>query len=372
VGDGVRRYYFRLKRPYTENGRKRYRDIRAALGTSLERALQEAKRLDAQYEAERRGERPRQDLGLRAFAEWYVSDIRDRRRLLGWKTMRANVMVFAGHLGDIQLRKITRLDVERFLEWRRRTVRPTTVNSTLRDVKRMLNVGVEEGYLDASPAAKLKPVRAVPLPIQLPAAEEVGRVLDYLKAKRPWLYRIVLTLLCTGCRLGEAVALGWDGMDFARGIVTLPRRKVQDVHPVPMAQALKDELWALWAGAGMPKTGPVFVSAIGKPYTTDRVKRGFKPVAIRLGMPWLTLKTFRRLAATEAADATGDVRAAQSLLGHTDMRTTERYLGRRTEARERAVRAIEGFLDRAGGSFGGTRTRETQSVGTRDDGKTTS
>ncbi len=52
----------------------------------------------------------------------------------------------------------------------------------------------------------------------------------------------------------------------------LRRSKVQDIHQLPLAKSLNDVLWAMWTERGMPKEGPVFVSAIGKPYTRDRVR----------------------------------------------------------------------------------------------------
>jgi len=63
-------------------------------------------------------------------------------------------------------------------------------------------------------------------------------------------------------------------------------------------------------------------------------------------MPWLTLKTFRKLAATWVMQGTRDIRAAQMLLGHTDIRTTQGYLGGGAESRATAVKAIEDRMSR--------------------------
>ena len=45
-----------------------------------------------------------------------------------------------------------------------------------------------------------------------------------------------------------------------------------------------------------------------------------------------------------AQETTGNTRDAQMLPGHSDMRTTELYLGNRKESRAKAVRALEGRI----------------------------
>jgi len=116
---------------------------------------------------------------------------------------------------------------------------------------------------------------------------------------------------------------------------------VGDELELVMAKPLSEGLYGLWMGAGMPKQGCMFLGKTGKVLNRHRAYLSFKKVAKVLGMPWMTLKTFRKLAATWVAQSTHDVRAAQMLLGHTSLRTTEGYLGAGAEARELAVRAIE-------------------------------
>ena len=316
--------------------------------------MQEAKRLDTQNDAELRGERPRRETTLGTFAEWYLRWVRDERRLLGWKTIRGNLRALVEYFGDLPLRRITRPDVERFLNRRRQTVRPATVNSALRDVKRMFNVAIQEGYLDANPASGIRPFQADRLPVRLPTAEETGMLLDYLKGRKAWLHPLVLVLIGTGCRLGEALGMTWADLDFARTTLNLRRRKVGDVLPIPLDGAVKDTLWNIWTGHGMPREGPVLADAQGKALSRYTVHAAFKAASRRLGMPWLTLRTFRRLAATHVAESTRDVRLAQLLLGHTNVRTTELYLGRADESRRLAVESMSAFLAGLGGTVGGT------------------
>jgi integrase/recombinase XerD len=359
--DGKNRYYYRRFHGFFENGVKKYRDIRRSLGTSLERAQRDAKKLDAEYEASK-DDPTKRGATLEQFVSLFVSHIRDERKLLGWDSVQSNLNVIQRSMGNAPLRQIKRLDFEKFLNSKKYVVRPTTANSYLRDAKRMFNTAVEQGYLESSPVAGIKPVRASARPIRIPTQEEVGKLFAYLKTRKPWLYRILLVLAGTGCRLGEALTLTWSEVDFIQETVTFQRRKVQDFHKVPMGQLMKDELWVLWTEKGMPKQGLVFLSQAEKQFTRGRMLLAFKPVAKRLGMPWITLKTFRKLAATQAAESTGDVRTAQMLLGHTSVRTTELYLGRGAEAKARAVKAMDSFLSGAIGTVIGTQAKKEESV----------
>jgi integrase len=353
-GDGSRRYYYRRKKPIFENGSKKYRDIRVSLGTSLERAMLEARKLDGQHDAERNGEKPRREVTVKAFADWYVGHARDERRLLSWKTIRGSLKALLAHFGDVPLRRITRPDIERFLNRRTLTVRASTANANLRDAKRMFNVAIDEGCLESNPAVRVKLLRAQRLPVRLPTPEEVGLVLDNLKRTSPWQYPLVLILVGTGCRLAEALGLDWSDIDFNREVMNLRRRKANDILPIPLKGMLKDALWELWMARGMPREGRVLLNAKGKPCGRFTGHSAFKRTAKRLGMPWLTLRTFRKFAATTVAEKTGDVRLAQQLLGHSNIRTTELYLGRADEARKKAVETMADLLSGLGGTVGGT------------------
>lgn len=345
--DGKPRYYYRRLHAFFENGKRRYKDIRKSLGSNLERALEKAKQYDAECEAQLRGEKPRLMTTLGQFIQWYIQYVRDEMKLFGWKTIRANTKAFVVHVGaHAALEKITRADVENFLSARRQVVRPATVCGAFRDVRRMFNVAIQQNYVERNPATGIRVGRPSRTEPQLPSVEEVRRLLDFLRVQKIWLFRIVVTLVYTGARLGEVLSLTWAQVDFTTGSLTLVRRKVNDKLKLEMAKPLGEVLNNLWMEKGMPKEGAVFLSTTGRLFDRIGVYRAFKPVARRLGMQWLTLKTFRKLAATWTWQGTRDVRVAQMLLGHDNIRTTELYLGAGAEARSLAVKAIADRLNR--------------------------
>lgn len=342
--DGETRFWYRRRVRLFDNGA--IDDVRKALRVnSFEAAYKRAKELDERYDALERGEQPRLDMTLGGYGEKYIAQVRDERKLLSWKTIRSAVEAFTGRIGaHVPLRRITQPDFQSYLAWQNLLVKPPTVHGHFRAVSRMFNVAVSEGYLDKNPAVGVrlpKPRRAEP---RIPSGLEVQKVQANLKRDKRWLYRITLTLAHTACRLGEALTLTWDAVDFTQEKLTLNRRKVNDELKIPMAGPLKQELWEMWMERGMPGKGFLFVSRSGKPLNAANVLTCYKPVVRELGMEWMTLKIFRKYAATAIYEKTGNVRMVQMLLGHTTVQTTELYLGRGAEARKKAVEALAEVL----------------------------
>ena len=348
-GGGRNRYYFRLVRRFFENGTKRKRDQWIPLGKNLSAAQNRIRLL---RENKLRGEEPQRDFTLSESVKWYLRQIVEEKHLLGWKTVRSNLKVFLNNVGDISIRRISREDVEKFLLQRKQSVSDVTVNSTLRDVKRLFNAAVAVDYLEKNPAEHIKPAHVTVKPCKLPTSLEVERL---MQASPAWLSEIVLALVSTAARLSEVLRLDWSDIDFTSGTLKLRRTKVKDELELPMAQQLNKMLWNKAMRLGYPTKGSVFTSRIQKPYTKERVYKAFKVVAKRLGWPWLTLRMFRRFVATEVWIRTRDVRAVQKILGHANLRTSEIYMQGDKEARQTAVGAIDSFLNRDGVTTGVTK-----------------
>jgi integrase len=347
--NGATCYSYRRRIRVIKNGKPTYWDIRKSLGNDPGKALAECKALDEFYGAMERGEKPKGTAGLGEFHDWYVKYLRDERKLWGWMTPAGHIKVFAERMGrETRLEKITRVDVESFLHDLKGKVSPSTVGNYHRSIRRMFNVAIQRNYLEHNPATGIR-VEKPRLPEPwLPSKEEVTRLLDYLKVQRPKLYPVVVTLIFTGARLGEVITLDWSRVDFIGGTLTLVRRKVNDVHRLKMAKPLNEVLNVLWMESGMPKEGLVFLGKNDNIRERHSMFRSFKKVARSLGLPRLNLKTFRKLAATWTVQETGDVRNAQKLLGHTNLRTTEMYLGEGSKAQDAAVKAIEDRLSGTG------------------------
>lgn len=115
-------------------------------------------------------------------------------------TMRILSMTF----GKKKLSEITRKDVDRHIQQRRRELAPGSINRELSLLRNMLDMAVEWGCLERNPARDVRPLKEPAGRIRWLNDAECERLLDACRhSKSPMLYPIVLTALTTGMRKGE-------------------------------------------------------------------------------------------------------------------------------------------------------------------------
>jgi len=171
---------------------------------------------------------------------------------------------------------------------------------------------------------------------------------------------MLYTLIETGMRIGEAIALNIGDFDWKSGILKIAGAKtkagIRLVHISPTTQAL--------ISAHIQKTGrnmanqdePLFVShktdnttglVIGSRVNYSNFRsRVFKVAATDIGLPELQPHDLRRTAATLLVAAGTPHKVIQAQLGHADIRTTlNLYAQASEEAREESVRRMEEVLN---------------------------
>jgi integrase len=89
-----------------------------------------------------------------------------------------------------------------------------------------LNIAIDDGVLTANPAHRLGKIfkkKNVQGDIQPYSKEELSSLLESFQTYFPDHYPQALTLARTGMRLGEALALQWDDVDFEGRSITIQR-----------------------------------------------------------------------------------------------------------------------------------------------------
>ena len=135
----------------------------------------------------------------------------------------------------------------------------------------------------------------------------------------------------TGCRLAEIVGLRWQHIDWFNREFTVVA-KGNNKHTVPMSQAVHALLWELKDH----HTEAVFTyvakaardgRARGKryPVTYNGLKTQWRRCRAKTNVIDFRFHDTRHTAATRLLRATGNLRLAQSLLGHSDISTTTKY-----------------------------------------------
>lgn len=136
----------------------------------------------------------------------------------------------------------------------------SSVNTIMRQLKSLFNDAVEEGIMSRSPAIGVKALK-----VDSKATDTYHRALTeeeqkifMQEAKKEWLYELLVLLICTGMRVGEATALTWQDIDYKNNVIhvtkTISRtskgeytigtpKSDSSIRDIPITAAIKEILW---------------------------------------------------------------------------------------------------------------------------------
>ena len=139
--------------------------------------------------------------------------------------------------------------------------------------------------------------------------------------------RVAINLLIgTGCRIGAALDLTWDRVDFNRGVINLrnpfDRSKRKGRAIVPMNDRLKSVLIQAHASA----LSPFVIEYAGRKVLS--MKRTFKTAGKAIGREDVSPHMFRHSAAVWLAEAGHDMNEIAQFLGHTNPTITAKVYAR--------------------------------------------
>jgi integrase len=226
--------------------------------------------------------------------------------------------------------------IQKCVAWRLKSGNSkSTANRYLALLKKMLNLAAEEGYLETNPAAK---IRLFPekdhLKERILTEEEEARLLS---ASYPVLRTAIIVALNTGMRHGEILGLSWDQIDFKRMTLTVEKTKSGRPRTIPLNPPLLRELERLRSQDGH---GPyVFTNPdTGRPLRS--LKTSFKAACRRAGILALRFHDLRHTFGSRLVEKGVDIETVRSLLGHSSIAITQRYIHSTDERRRSAVEKL--------------------------------
>ena len=158
-----------------------------------------------------------------------------------------------------------------------------------------------------------------------------------LAACSPHLRPLVMFLLHTGARIGEALWLDWRCVDLARAHVSFPKTKNGDPRGVPLHRELVSELANL-----QHRDGAVFRRPDGEPYerSGSKVKTAFKAALRRAGLKDFRVHDCRHTWATWHYTAHHDLIALQKLGGWRSLAMVSRYAHANVETYRKGIEEL--------------------------------
>lgn len=243
------------------------------------------------------------------------------------KRILQNLIEFSG---DIDIRSIRPLVMENYRIHRLDSgISPSTINLEFRHLKVAFNTAKRWDLIDVNP---LEGIRYIRVPqSEYPRYLSVDEVSKATRAFRGTKFeRIVNFYLATGARLGEALSLTWDDIDFKRNQIIIKsvntKGKRNRVIPFKFSPDLKKMLRSMRRRDDNKVFGPFDKNGKELPQWQDWwVGRFISKTLTEIGLHWATCHTFRHTFASHLVMAGVPIFTVQSLLGHTHIDTTMIY-----------------------------------------------
>lgn len=247
------------------------------------------------------------------------------------------------------------VDIERYLAWLQKNIGATRLISSIDDAEVARLVAKRRGEGNFSNASinrgVTEPLRAIlrrarrtwkqtvqdidwkqhllkepQERIREASADEEKKLLEAIRGDYAPALRFALL---SGCRRAEIVGLRWRDVDFFNKQITI-FGKGEKTRVIPMTRSLYDLLKpelgkhpesVFTYVAKMPRKDAGKV----RPITMEGFKTEWRRTVRRAGVSDYRFHDNRHTAATRLVRATGNLRLAQRLLGHSDLSTTTRY-----------------------------------------------
>lgn len=228
----------------------------------------------------------------------------------------------------------------------------------------VLGFAARNDLIDTTPMRDVGQIRGKPIKKVRPLTEvERERWLTNLaqdpRAVRDDLPELTRFMLATGCRIGEAIAVHWEDIDFDAktvaiewGIVRLENGGGLARTPTKTEAGERTLYLPGWAVDMLRDRqdrrgvsgGPVFPPARAGSRTRWRdpsnTSRSFRLATDRAGFGWVTSHVFRKTVASLLHEAGLSDREVADHLGHANTRTLVHYIGRRATG-ESAAAALD-------------------------------
>jgi len=230
-------------------------------------------------------------------------------------------------LGELPIDRIGPAEYQKVRQ-ARRTQGVSSVNKICDQLTTMLHIAAEWKLIAAAPKVKRLKAEQKEMPVLTP--EEGERIVEVAQEFGTKFHLAALLGVDGGLRNSEIIGLRWSDIHFDRGEIVVQNRiwngeegppKGKKNRRIPLTQRLRAALLAF-----PRKARHVLLTYKGTFIKTNQTLLDwFEPIWAKAQVP-RGIHTLRHTFATDAIDAGVPLRSVQSLLGHSSIVTTERYL----------------------------------------------
>ncbi|MFO7564942.1 MAG: site-specific integrase [Enhygromyxa sp.] len=246
--------------------------------------------------------------------------------------------------GDRRLDELRQEDIQR-LKGRLANHSAKTVNNVLTTLSTMLKTAVEWELIPDMPV-RIKQLKVTAPEMDFYDIDEYERLVAAAKQLDPRIHILVLLGGDAGLRPGEVRALQWTAIDFRRRLLTVELAEYQGhtglpkhdkIRRIPMTKRLAAALRAHRHQQG-PK---VLYRDEGTPLTVTVARRWLKAALELAELRDRGPHTLRHTFCSHLAMRGAPAKAIQELAGHSDLKTTQRYMHLSPATLERSIQLLE-------------------------------
>ena len=240
--------------------------------------------------------------------------------------------------GNYTLKEITPRLIYEFKKMRRaQGVKPATINRQLTLAKRAFNLAIREWeWWNDNPFSRVPSEKGAGKRDRWLTLEEEERLLS---VSPQWLKDFLIFAIWTGLRLGNIIGLKRRDVNLKNRTVYIERTKNGEPLIIPLHdrayEVLKRRLKVKYL-----EHDYVFTSPEGKPIEPNNLRRSFRITLKRAGIENLRIHDLRHTFGTRLAQAGVDLYTIARLLGHKDIRTTQRYAHHSTQSLRRGIEVL--------------------------------
>jgi integrase len=231
-----------------------------------------------------------------------------------------------------------------FTKQRCAALAPATVDRFRCVLQAALNYAARNGDFDAPKVHRT--LRIQNKRIRFLSKDQEARLLNtYANHVRP----IAITLCFQGLRIGEALRLDWQHVNWAANSLFIAETKSGEPRTVTMQDPTRKALHALWVSAGSPGEGRVFLNRLGVPYADPRayalpggspIKKAHATACRRAGIVNFTVHDWRHHWASWCVMSGIDLETLRQEGGWASLRMVERYASVSAEHRANTMRKL--------------------------------
>ncbi len=206
-----------------------------------------------------------------------------------------------------------------------------TVKGYVQVLKTFFAWCVEEELLSSSPAQRLKLPKVPAYLVMTVTTDQLHEMLAACDTKTRLGFRdyvLLLVLLDTGVRVSELQGLTIDQVQEDYIVVFGKGRKEREIGISPEVRKLLWKYLAKYRHPATPAIREVFLNRWGEPLTVNGIEQIVRRIKERAGVDKIRVSphTFRHTFARMFLERGGEVYRLSRLMGHTDVKVTEKYL----------------------------------------------